>query len=750
MFKGAATRVTAVYRVHLIIALFVALILGLVMYFQFQMDATAGIRIFVGGEGLWAKAQKDAVLKLHYYGDSRDEADYHAYLNLIKVPLGYKAARQEVQKAQPDLKIVREGCLQGGLDPVDIEYAIPFFRRFQHMPYVSSAIAHWSNGDRLIAELIEVGEQMHEEVAGGHARPAAIHAIETRLANIDQRLRVEEDQFSATLAEASRWANDFSRTLTYAVAFLFIVLGIVLSRSIIKRIRATEDALIESEGRYRSIFERVSDIIYTIAPDGKFTSISPSCMRITGLSPAEYIGKSFAGFTHPDDLPRAEEIFRTALARQRTANVEVRMKQKSGEYIEGEHSVVPLIRNGNLVAVLGIARDITARKQVEAELIAARQTAVSANQAKTRFLGAASHDLRQPLQAINLFHEALVKTGLNEKQEKISRHLSASLHSLGELLNKLLDLSRLDADMIKPQPVVIRAMNLLESLDAEFSAQARQKNLRLNQFCPLQDMALFSDANLLQDLLRNIIGNAIKYTEQGGILVSIRRREDQALIQVWDTGIGICPEHLDLIFEEYYQVGNPERHRARGVGLGLSIVKRLSDLLGAGVACRSRVGRGSVFEISLPLANEADEYAASIKPPASLAVNAFDGFAGKRIVVIEDDTEAAKAIKLSLETHDIRVSLFNTAEEALGNTETRGADYYISDYRLPGMDGLQFLDAIQSSSAKLINAVLLTGDTSSLPAEQLVQSSRWEVFFKPTSLPDLLTGLRVQNTRQRV
>ncbi|MFZ2160941.1 MAG: PAS domain S-box protein [Sideroxyarcus sp.] len=746
MLNDAASRVTAVYRVHLIIALFVALIFGLVLYFQSQMDAAVGIRIFVSGEGLWAKAQKNAILKLNQYGNSRDEADYQAYLNMIKVPLGYQAAREEIMKSRPDLDIIRAGCLQGGLHPVDIEYAIPFFRRFRHMPYLSLAMEHWHRGDLLIAELMEVAGQLHEEIAGGHARPAAIRAIAASLDDIDRRLTVEEDQFSATLAEASRWANEFSRKLTYAVALLIVALGMALSWSIIKRIRATENALIESEVRYRSIFERASDIIYSIAPDGKFTSVSPSCQWITGWSPAEYVGQSFAGFTHPDDLSRAEEIFRTALARQRTANVEVRMKQKSGEYIEGEHSVVPVIRNGCLVGVLGIARDITARKRVEAELIAARQAAENANLAKTRFLAAASHDLRQPLQAIGLFHETLVRTGLNEKQEKISQHLSASLHSLGELLNKLLDLSRLDADMIKPQPAAIRAMDLIETLDAEFSDQARKKNLRLNLFCPLRGLTLFSDANLLQDLMRNLIGNAVKYTEKGGILLSVRRRRDRALIQVWDTGIGIDREHLDLIFEEYFQVGNPERHRAKGVGLGLAIVRRLSELLGADVSCRSRVGRGSVFEISLPLIHESDEHAAPAQPPAILGANAFDDFAGKRIVVIEDDMEAGKAIKLSLETLDIRVSLFGTAEEALGNAETKRADYYITDYHLPGMNGLKMLEDIQNSSAKQINAVLLTGEISSPHIEQLMHS-RWTVLFKPASLPALLTNLRMSYSR---
>jgi CheY-like chemotaxis protein len=275
---------------------------------------------------------------------------------------------------------------------------------------------------------------------------------------------------------------------------------------------------------------------------------------------------------------------------------------------------------------------------------------------------------------------------------------------------------------------------------------ARKKNLRFNLFCPLQGLALFSDANLLQDLLRNLISNAIKYTEYGGILLSIRKREDRALIQVWDTGVGIDREHLALIFEEYFQVRNTERHRAKGVGLGLAIVRRLSELLGTEVSCHSRVGRGSVFEFSLPLVHEPDVQASTAQNPATVADAAADDFAGKRIVVVENDPATAESIKLSLEMYDMQVIHFGTAEEALGNTETRRADYYISDYRLPGMDGLKMLEAIQGASAKQINAVLLTGDTSSLHMEQLMHS-RWAVLFKPARLPTLLRSLRIPNTR---
>ena len=172
MAERKSSRLATVTRVYLIISLFITLIFGLVLLFQFQMDASVAMRVYAGGEGLWAKAQKDAVLSLEHYIVSHDEADYQSYRRWMQVPLGDQRARQELQKQHPNLDVARAGYLQGRNHPVDIEYAIPFFRRFQHVEQMARVIEHWTQADRRIAELGMVAESLHNEITSGHVSPA--------------------------------------------------------------------------------------------------------------------------------------------------------------------------------------------------------------------------------------------------------------------------------------------------------------------------------------------------------------------------------------------------------------------------------------------------------------------------------------------------------------------------------------------------------------------------------------------------
>jgi len=379
-----------------------------------------------------------------------------------------------------------------------------------------------------------------------------------------------------------------------------------------------------------------------------------------------------------------------------------------------------------------------------AELLAAKEAADDANLAKSRFLAAASHDLRQPIHAMRLFQETLSSTPLSDEQRRITDYLSLSTRNLGEILNALLDVSRLDGGVMKPHPEVISAYDLLRNIEAEFAPLALAKGLRFKFYFPSHELRLFTDAKLLYSLLRNLTDNAIKYTHSGGVLIGFRRRRGSALIQVWDTGIGIAPDHLGTIFDEYFQVGNPQRDRTQGLGLGLAIVKRVASLLGSQISCHSRLGKGSTFEVSVPLADvaerEADDHAS--KPAAGISTS--PPFAGMRVVVIEDDVMAALALELSLGAQGMKVTTYRSAEQALADARSVHADFYVVDFRLPGMNGNQFLDEMQKRAKQPIKATLLTGETRQAVLDS-APSPRWKVLFKPIEPAALMAEIAAQS-----
>lgn len=420
-----------------------------------------------------------------------------------------------------------------------------------------------------------------------------------------------------------------------------------------------------------------------------------------------------------------------------------------------DNEIGDLVRNFNaLLAEVETGRKSLQRQHDElerlvaertAELLAAKESADAANAAKSRFLAAASHDLRQPIHAMRLFQETLSGTPLNDEQRRLIDYLSLSTRNLGEILNALLDVSRLDGGAMQPHPEVISAYGLLRDIEAEFAPLALAKGLRFKFYFPNHELMLFTDAKLLYSLLRNLIDNAIKYTDSGGVLVGFRRRYGSALIQVWDTGIGIAPDHLENIFDEYFQVANPQRDRAKGLGLGLAIVKRVAEILGCRISCHSRLGKGSRFEIGVPLAVEAG---LGIDAPSGMpaqGIAASPRHAGMRVVMIEDDVMAAKALELSLSAHGMMASTFPSAEHALADARIEDADFYVVDLRLPGMNGIQFLDELEKRSKQPIKATLLTGETQQAVIN-MAPALRWNILFKPVELAALMAEIEAQST----
>lgn len=345
------------------------------------------------------------------------------------------------------------------------------------------------------------------------------------------------------------------------------------------------------------------------------------------------------------------------------------------------------------------------------ELTTQRDVAEQALRTKARFLAAASHDLRQPMQALSIFHELLGQ----EPQTPRGGELLASAERAGDAMNKLLDslldISKLDANVIKADPRPFAVQTLLTEMAEEFLPIAEHQGIGL-RVMPCSAI-IASDPTLLGEVLRNLLSNAIRYTPSGRVLLGCRRRQGRLVIEVIDTGIGIARDQHSAIFGEFYQINNKARDRQRGIGLGLSIVERVARLLDHPLSLRSEPGQGSCFAVSVPLAVAANGPERSLPGagPARLA----DSLGGRRILMIDDEEAIRAAMSALLLGWGCRVMTAGSIAEALGQIETDDAtiDAVISDMALPEPDnGIAAIAAVRKRHGTDLPALLVTGDTS--------------------------------------
>jgi signal transduction histidine kinase/ActR/RegA family two-component response regulator len=364
---------------------------------------------------------------------------------------------------------------------------------------------------------------------------------------------------------------------------------------------------------------------------------------------------------------------------------------------------------------------------LHARLQSAVRSASRADREKSSFLSAASHDLRQPLQTLNLLQQAL-KPHLHDPEARaILADISRSIGTMGGMLDSLLDINRIESGAVAPSISTFSVNELFSSVAAEFSELAKEKGLEL-RVVPAR-LLIHSDPRMLEEMVRNLISNAVRYTDQGRILIGCRRAADKVRIEVWDSGVGIPGQHIARIFEEYYQVGSTN---SGGVGLGLAIVRRLGDLLGHNVGVRSLTGKGTVFSIEVPMTHER-----LVARPGPLPEIASTQFLGT-ILLIEDEGSVRRALERLLRQKGISVLTTASANEALTLITERGIrpDLVISDYNLPGMNGVETIDAVREALAWKVPAIVLTGDTRS-HVSKAIATHDLIVLVKPVRADDL-------------
>ena len=475
-------------------------------------------------------------------------------------------------------------------------------------------------------------------------------------------------------------------------------------------IRPFDDAN-RTETYFRTLLESAPDAMIIIDEKGKISIVNTQAELMFGYRRDELLGKKVETLL-PKRLRKRHAGHRKRFigdpsVRPMGPGLDLIGRRKDASEFPVEISLSP-VETANGTFVSSVIRDVSERKQMEQEIIAARQDAERANKANSAFLAAASHDLRQPVQALSLLNGALRRTVKNERALEMIESQENSLTAMTNLLNSLLDISRLDAGAVSPEFEEFPMQRLVDRLSAEFARQARHKGLDFTA-TPCSSV-VSSDPNLLSEIIQNFVSNAIRYTDKGQVSLNCVERGGRCCVEVRDTGIGVEKDQLDAIFQEFHQ-GNSPMSNKEGFGLGLAIVRRLADLLGHDVAVESEPGRGSCFSVTLPVVAPTAANTDEEEQRDTAAAGSATGL----VILIEDDINVANAWGLLLEAEGYRVATAGSATEARAIIErlADAPDLVISDFHLlDGSTGVEAVSEIRRHYQRTIPAFIVSGDTS--------------------------------------
>jgi PAS domain S-box-containing protein len=491
------------------------------------------------------------------------------------------------------------------------------------------------------------------------------------------------------------------------------------------------------------VVEQAPDALILVDRAGLIVYANNAVATLFGYRQAELIGRGIECLV-PERFREAHVRYRqgfnaTPAAREMGARlVTLSAVRRDGSEFPAEIRLAPIHEAGQLLIVAAV-RDISERSRITEELRAARKDADGANQAKSRFLATASHDLRQPLQTLQLLTAALGRQVDGPAAEIIDRQQHA-LQSMADLLNTLLDISKLESGTVTPTLENVSVGDMLAEIRQQFEQIATARGLALTVSACGE--FLRTDRVLLRQLVQNLLTNALQYTRVGGVSIRTVRNATHLNIEVTDTGVGIAPDQTERIFDEYYRMERPGAGR-RGSGLGLNIVRQISRLLGYGVEVESELGRGTTFRLLIPQDHLVVGDMCTATLPAAGSVDVEAGLFKPSVLVIEDDDAVRGALELILKLNDYPVRVAATAEvaEALFAKDGPDIDLVVTDFHLNGPDnGLQVLDRLRAAAGRDLPAVVLSGDTSPI-LRHAGQLSRVQLLRKPVEARHLIRTL---------
>jgi PAS domain S-box-containing protein len=507
-------------------------------------------------------------------------------------------------------------------------------------------------------------------------------------------------------------------------SILAISFGVLVLTALFSERRLQGIALLDSEARLQEALRAggVMAFEWDVATDQ--ARHSQNAVPILGLGSKDVVtGSDLLERIHPDDRPHVTACGRGVTPERPSYTVTFRYQRAADDsevWLE-QVATAQFDSDGLPTRIRGLTTDITERRRFQEEISRARHLAERADRTKSMFLAAASHDLRQPLQTLRFLHAALEQQHPDGEGQETIAGIGHSLDTISSMLASLLDINRLETGNLRPAKSDFAVNEIFGSVTTDLLQPLEAKGLQW-RVVP-SDLVVCSDKRMLEQMIRNLLSNAIRYTDRGKILLGCRRANDKIRIEVWDTGIGIPGEQLPRIFEEYYC--DPERG---GLGLGLAIVRRLGAILDHRVDVRSTPGKGTGFSIEVPRGR------AQVGASASIPTSDSDGepFSGT-VLVIEDEKSVRSALHRMLTSRGISVIAAATVSEATTLIQQRDLcpDLLLCDYNLSGpMDGVESIKSLRAALSWNLPAIVMTGDTRSKTMEAIA-SYGVSVLVKP-------------------
>jgi PAS domain S-box-containing protein len=592
-------------RFLLILAIFVAVELGVLSIGWGAVDVIGTTRAYSTGESLYAKGQKSAVLDLHRYVETGDERQFAAYQADIAVPIGDRLAREALERSPRDEAAAASGFLAGGNARQDVPGLVTLFEWARGWGPFAAAVAVWHEADAQVARMDALAGELHGAV--GRADWAAAVRLLDEIDTIDGELTRLERSFLDHVGTAARSAKRLLGEILGVGSALLMLGGSGIAWRTFRRGTAVEEAIRASEQRFRDFAESASDWFWETTPELELAYLSERFAQATGMEPASLIGCRIDGASLRGEDAAADTAYRHLLAmRKPFKGVRLVCADAEGKPQVWMLNGTPMRdRKGRFLGYRGIGTDVTAEIAAQQALAAAKAQAELASRSKSEFLAHVSHEFRTPLNAILGFSELIRDARFGPVSERYSSYAD-DIHNSGRhllsLVNDILDLSKIEAGKGALEEESIDLPGFMEQVSRLMRERIGAAGLS-GEFTVAPGLpTLLADRRRLIQMLINLLGNAVKFTPRGGeVAVTARLGEDGGIVlAVSDTGIGIAPENLAKVLAPFGQVDSPLARRHQGTGLGLSLTKAMAELHGARLELDSEPGRGTTVTILLP------------------------------------------------------------------------------------------------------------------------------------------------------